>query len=342
MKPALLLLSYAVLSMNAGNATAQTADLQFLNGNRAVLDAHNCYPYDGQWSDRIDRALSTGFPVAIEQDMAWFVDPATNQGRAVVSHSAETKASDPEERNYFFERVRPIIEKQLKEGDPSKWPVIVLHYDFKDVQPALLHAVWDLLGQYEGWLTTAEKSNDRNQLTKFDRKPILVLTEDSDEQEKVFYDSVPAGSRLRLFGSAHTHIPRTQNKAEWNHLVATLSPDQLLPDSPTTYRRWWNNSWFEVEEGGQKQAGPWNASKAARLKALADHAHRLGYWIRFYTLDGFEPQVGEQNGWLSIYNFGSLQAVQQRWKAAMDAGVNLIATDQYEALAAFMKENGSR
>jgi hypothetical protein len=29
--------------------------------------------------------------------------------------------------------------------------------------------------------------------------------------------------------------------------------------------------------------------------------------------------------------------VEKRWRAALDAGVNLIATDQYEDLAEFMK-----
>jgi hypothetical protein len=44
---------------------AQAAPLDFLNHNRPVLDAHNCYPYEGRWADRIDRALTTGFPVGI-------------------------------------------------------------------------------------------------------------------------------------------------------------------------------------------------------------------------------------------------------------------------------------
>src|ERR1700761_5921638 len=88
---------------------AQKADLGFLNHNHPVLDAHNCYPYEGRWAERIDRALKTGFPVAIEQDLAWFVDPVSGKGRVVLDHSAKTTATDPEVRQYFFERVRPII-----------------------------------------------------------------------------------------------------------------------------------------------------------------------------------------------------------------------------------------
>ena len=323
-------------------AQAQSANLDFLNHNRPLRDSHNCYPYEGRWADRIDRAIKTGFPVAIEQDLAWYADPHTGVGRVVVSHKAQTDGTEPEERTYFFERVRPIMEKELASGDPARWPLIVLHFDFKDVQPALLHAVWDLLGQYQDWIGTAPKTSNPNDLAAIEPKPLLVLTEDSDAQEKVFYTDLPAGSRLRIFGSAHTHLPDGRSKAEENHLAATLPPEQLLSEKPTDYRRWWNNSWYEVEEGGQPKAGAWTAADRARLRSLVDHAHQIGYWIRFYTLDGFNPQTGHDNGWLSGYNFGSLAAVEERWKAAIESGVDLIATDQYEQLAEYMSKQKSR
>ncbi len=309
--------------------------LEYLNGNRPTVDAHNCYPYDGRWADRIDRALKTGFPVGIEQDMAWYVDPVTGKGRAVVTHSAQTNGSEPTLRDYFFERVRPMVEKALKQNRRAQWPIIVLHFDFKDNQPALLHAVWDLLGEYEEWITTAPKGADPHELGKFDPKPLLVLTEDSDAQEEIFFQQVPVGSRLRLFGSAHTNMPADKSEQELVHLEATLTPEQLLTERPTNYRRWWNNSWYEVEEGGQPHAGDWTAEDASRLRALVEHAHRLGFWIRFYTLDGFTAP--NKQGWFNGYNFGSLQAARIRWKAAVEAGVNLIASDQYEDLAKVVK-----
>jgi hypothetical protein len=124
------------------------------------------------------------------------------------------------------------------------------------------------------------------------------------------------------------------------HLAATLPPEQLLTTPATNYRRWWNNPWGEVEEGGQTRAGDWTPAAAARLRGLVDHAHRLGYWIRFYTLDGFSP--ADNRGWGASYNFGSRERAEARWKAALEAGVNLIATDQYEDLGAFMRENSSK
>jgi hypothetical protein len=302
---------------------AQTSPLDFLNRNRPVLDAHNCYPYEGKWADRVDRALRTGFPVGIEQDLAW------DKGRVVVSHEAKTTGAEPLLRDYFFERVRPIVEKALRDNDRARWPLIVLHFDFKENSTPLLRAVWDLLGQYEGWYTTAVKTADPRQLAPLDARPLLILTEVDDNQEKVFFRQIPVGGKLRLFGSAHTN---TVDK----HLLATAPPSQLLSTPPTNYRRWWNCAWNIVEEGGQHQAGDWTEADDRRLRALVDHAHRLGYWIRFYTLDGFGPG-GDTGGWGNGYNFGSRDAVLLRWKAALAAGVNLIATDQYEDLAALMK-----
>jgi hypothetical protein len=301
--------------------------LDFLNHSRPVVDAHNCYPYDGQWADRIDRALKAGFPVSIEQDIAWA------NGHPVVTHTSKTTGREPTLRDHFFERVRPIIEQALKKNDRASWPLIVLHFDFKTLDSQTLHGVWDLLGEYQAWITTAAQTNDPHQLAPFDPKPLLVITEDADEQEEVFFRSLPPGARLRVFGSAHTAPVQASSREERVHLLATVPPEQLLIERPTNYRRWWNNSWFEVEEGGQTKAGDWTAAKTQRLHALVNRAHELGYWVRFYTLDGFTE--AENRGWDKGYNFGSRQAAMTRWKAAYEAGVDFIATDQYEDLAGF-------
>jgi hypothetical protein len=299
---------------------------------RSILDAHNCYPYEGKYADRIERALALGYPVALEQDLAW------SDGRVVVAHSAQTTGNEPTLRQHFFEHVRPLVEKALRENRRDLWPIIVVHFDVKDNREPLLRSVWDLLGEYEGWITTAVKGADPRELAPFDVKPLLVLTEDSDAQEAVFFRDVRVGGKLRVFGSAHTTKAPTEDRQERTHWVATVAPEALLAEKPTTYRRWWNNAWNEVEEGGQTHAGDWTPADAARLKALVDHAHRLGFWIRFYTLDGFTPE--ENHGWDKQYNFGSRAAAEQRWKAALDAGVDLVASDQYEDLAACMRAYG--
>ncbi len=108
----------------------------------------------------------------------------------------------------------------------------------------------------------------------------------------------------------------------------------LIPSGVTNYRRWTNFPWAVIELGGQATAGDWTPGDRARLDALVGRAHGLGLWVRFYTLNGHAPNA---QGWSDGYNFGSLEAVQPRWRAAIEAGVNFIATDQYEDFAAIRR-----
>ena len=48
-----------------------------------------------------------------------------------------------------------------------------MHFDFKDNQAPLLHAVWDVLGEYQDWITTATKGKDPHELAAFEPKPLL-------------------------------------------------------------------------------------------------------------------------------------------------------------------------
>ena len=98
--------------------------LDVFRHDRPLLDAHNCYPYQGRWTDRIERALKTGFPVAIEQDVTWY------GGQPVVSHSDKPAGGEPTLRQHFFERVRPLMENAIAANDRARWPLIVVHFDF--------------------------------------------------------------------------------------------------------------------------------------------------------------------------------------------------------------------
>jgi hypothetical protein len=312
---------------------AQTA---ILPGKTPILDAHNCYPYEGRWEDRIDRALSTGFPVAIEQDLAWYTDPKTGARRSIIAHGEPFTGTEPGLREYFFPRVLPALEMARRRGNKREWPLIVLHFDFKDDEPEHIRAVWKLLGEYDTWITTAKKTANPAEIAPLDVKPLLVLTEESDVQEKVFFEEVPVGGKLRVFGSAKVDRSFLEGLTKEQKLAALVKvrPEQLVSKPPTNYRRWWNNSWYVVERGGASGGGAWTDEENARLKALVDYAHKLKYWIRFYTLDGFTR--AKDLGWDKDYNFGSAAAAQKRWRAAIEAGVDLIATDQYEDLREFM------
>lgn len=254
----------------------------------------------------------------------------------MVTHSSETTGSEPALRDYFFEQVRLLMEEALAENRRETWPLIIVHFDFKDNRQVLHEAVWDMLVEYQAWITTAVKTSDANRLSPFEAKPLLVLTEDNDAQEEVFFKRVPVGENLLIFGSAHSNPhPAAESAQQRARLAATVPPERMLTEQPTNYRRWWNNAWAVVEEGGQGAAAEWTAADAARLSALVEHAHRSGFWIRFYTLNGFDDKPA------GGYNFGSVSAARQRWRAAYQAGVDFIATDQYEDLGSFMRGLGA-
>ena len=71
---------------------AENSAADFLPGRRVLLAAHNCYPYDGRWTDRIDRALKTGMPLMMEPDLAWYTEPATGKSWSILTHAPAASA----------------------------------------------------------------------------------------------------------------------------------------------------------------------------------------------------------------------------------------------------------
>lgn len=318
------------LGLINGMGVAQTDATGVTPGTRVLLDAHNAYPDDGAHADRLARALSTGTPLAIEQDLVWYHDPRTGLPRSVVSHGPPISGREPSLDEYFFKAIRPVVEQALKENRRDIWPIVTLNLDFKTNEPEHHAAVWALLGRYESWLTTARRLNGQ-EIAELEPGPLLVLTGEADEQERSFHDRVPVGGRLRLFGAVHSDLAQEGTPAEARvrrgEELATVSPGPR-----TNYRRWWNHPWGVVELGGQNRAADWTASEDRRLRDLVAAAHGAGLWIRFYTLNGHDPS-DTSGGWTAGYNFGSRTAAEVRWEAAVRAGVDFVAVDQYEEFA---------
>lgn len=302
-------------------------------GSRSLLHAHNCYIEEGLWADRLDRALATGLGrVAIEQDIAWVPPSGERPGGSVVSHDTDLSGTEPTLEQHFFARVRPLMERALAEQKQDQWPLLILHLDFKSNEASHHRAVWSLLTQHRAWLTTAERVTDQSRVMPFQLGPLMVLTENGPGQEAAFSGRVAAGQRLLIFGTTPApELPRSEDAQVRAQIAATATPADLIPWSATNYRRWTNFSWQVVERGGQAQAGEWTPNDAARLNAIVRRGHDQGLWIRFYTLNGHDAAANR--GWTAGYNFGSADAVRLRWKAAIDAGVEFVATDQYEEFA---------
>src|SRR4029077_1119898 len=137
-----LLLVLSAAQLSRGGSDVSTS---WLPGERVLLDAHNCYPYNARWSDRLDRALGTGVPLAIEQDLFWYTDKESGKSWSVVSHGKPVSGTEPTLQSYFLERIRPLMEVALREGSHKNWPLITLNLDFKTNEPEHHAAIWELL-----------------------------------------------------------------------------------------------------------------------------------------------------------------------------------------------------
>lgn len=307
-----------------------------------MMGAHNCYPYHGEFGDRLDKALATGGRMSIEQDLCWVTLPGESEPRSLVAHNGPFTGEEPTLEAYFFERVRPMIEAALDraktdDNERESWPLLILELDVKDAVVPHVEAIDDLLSRYaaEGWLTTATKTDNDANVSTLDLAPVMVVT-GCGPMEEVFYHRVPVGQPFYAFGFVPSPGPETDglSGAERNEAYTTFPPEAMIPDPATNYRRWWNSHWRVIEAGGPRSANDWTKAEAQRLQAIVDHANAMGYWTRFYTINGCTDEQSKSRGMSSGYNTGVLERARIRWQAMREAGVDTIATDQYTEFAA--------
>ena len=323
-----LAISVALAGVTAAAMTRPQMPVDFRPGRRVLLDAHNAYPEAGRWSDRIDRALATGEPLAIEQDLYWRRDSTSGAYAIVVAHDSDATTGAPTLEAYFFAKIRPRMERALRENRRDAWPLLVLNLDFKTNERAMHDAVWELLGKYEAWLTTAPRTLTPRSPAELSVGPLLVLVGADPTQRVRFHDLVPVGKRLRAFGAIPVPVPPGATKEARASAQVSRRPDIVIGPRRGNYERWVNLPWSAVEVGGQTAAGDWTDRDSVRLNALVKRAHTQGLWIRYYTLDGFAPDA--DLGYTASYNFGNESAAVLRWRAAIRAGVDFVSTDQYE------------
>jgi hypothetical protein len=318
-------------------ASAIPANKTLTPGVRTLVWAHNAFPDHGKYADRLDRALSTGMPLMMEEDLGWA------DGKSLLIHGPKNATSDdPTLESYFFPKVRPLMEKALADGDRGNWPLITLYLDIKNDPPEHLEAIAKLLEKYDSWLTSAVKTPEISKQSPLELKPMMVLLEDKhdDIKQQYFYDRIPVGGKLHAFGSVakyDNNIDKKLSKTAATEGLFETPLSTIVPHKADNYRRWWGIDWAYVEKGGETKAGEWNQDKADRLKKFVDYGHSLGYFTGLFSISGWTE--AENQGWDKDYNFGSRDAAKSRWQGAIRAHADFISTDHYEELAAAIHSN---
>jgi hypothetical protein len=270
------------------------------------VGAHNCYAEDRADNPRLAEALALGID-NIEIDLGW--DAAA--GRLIVGHDASPRpgvAYPTPEASLF-----PALEAQRAARRPDGAPT-VLTIDWKTDRPEAVRRFKDLLDAHPDWFSSAPKAAE-SPLTP---RGLTVCFSGSDAAKDAYDALVPPGGtyrafRDRVFGAGAKHEPDVS---------------AYVPGPSTAYHRFLAFHWGAIEPGGPAVAGEWTLAEARRLASLVELAHRQGFRVRFYCLNG---HTGAK---LGGYRFADDEAARVRWVAAASAGVDWVASDEYREIVA--------
>ena len=238
----------------------------------------------------------------------------------LVSHESTCVGGEPTLEAYFFERVRPIVEAALPKGPSADWPLITLNLDFKTNEPEHHAAVWALLGKYEALAddgAAGRRCSDGGAATgraaagahRLARRPA------GDVPRRV-----PVGARLRVFGAiagiarARVDAGGAATRDAGHQLPPLVEPSVARGRGGRPARR------GRVDAGGRRAPGGVLSPTRTRMAC--------GFGSTRSTASPASARAGPAS-----YNFGSLDAAARRWRAAIDAKVDFIATDQYAEFA---------
>lgn len=276
------------------------------------IGAHNCYAEDRADNPRLAEALALGID-NIEIDLGW--DEASR--RLIVGHDATPRPGV----------AYPSLEGSLVPALEAHWRArgsggapTVLTIDWKTDRPEAVRRFKDLLDAHLDWFSSAPKAPDSPLTTRR-----LTVCFSGSEAAKAAYDELipPGGTyrafRDRVFGAGAKHEPDVAS---------------YVPEDATPYHRFLAFHWGAIERGGPAVAGAWTRDEADRLASLADLAHRRGYRVRVYCLNG---HTGAR---LGGYRFPSDESARVRWAAAAASGVDWIAGDEYPEIVAALRATG--
>jgi glycerophosphoryl diester phosphodiesterase len=223
------------------------------------------------------------------------IDVAWSEGRrrAVISHDQDLTGQEPTLEEYFWKPLLPELQR-LPRGQPG-WLLLV---DFKESRPELVREIFRDLDRRKRLLT---RFSDR-----VEYGPLTVLLTGDNAAIAAFERMSPRGRPYLAMGN------REPPGREYRDDVAGYFPQPATP-----FYRVFNFEWAHIEpDRAARRTGPLTPAARDRLRALAETARRQGYWLRTWTLNAS--------------TFGGQEALLERWRAAREAGVEMIATDEYE------------
>jgi hypothetical protein len=266
------------------------------------ISAHNCYAENRTDNPKLAEALALGSD-NIEIDLGW--DDAANE--LIVGHDAKPRPGVAYPR--LETSLIPALTSHLKMPRPDGAPT-VLTIDWKTGRPEAVLQFKKLLDAHADWFSSAPKAADSPLTTRR-----LTVCFSGSEAAKDAYDSlIPVGGTYRAFRDRVVSGRYDDNVSAY------------IPGKSTAYLRFLAFHWGTIERGGPASAGDWTPAEMDRLRAMIALAHRRGFRVRLYSLNGHSGALG------GSYRFADDATAKVRWLAAADAGVDWIAGDEYKEM----------
>jgi glycerophosphoryl diester phosphodiesterase len=80
---------------------------------------------------------------------------------------------------------------------------------------------------------------------------------------------------------------------------------------------------------------------SVEIRTLVKRAHDANLFVRMWTVNGHTPGSEAESRWSAGYTVGGFDAALTRWRAAIHAGVDFVATHQYEAFVSVLGSSAS-
>ena len=221
-----------LLMMTAAVTSARPPAAGFAPGARVLVDAHNAYPSDGKFTDRIDRALEQR-PAAGDRAGSRLVhrSGARGVGRIASSRTAATRCGDRadlrgvllrEGRADHEEGARRRIAAPTGRSSRSTWTS-------RPTSRSITPRSGRCSASTSAWLTTAERTATAGTAAPLRLGPMLVLTGSNDVQQVSFHDASPSASGCGCSVRSHEPAVPGADRAEQAKNYAAMPPETLMP-----------------------------------------------------------------------------------------------------------------
>ena len=194
--------------------------------------------------------------LAIEQDLDWYTDTKTGKIWSVVAHGDPISGHEPTMEHYFFDRVRPIVERALKEGQSRR---LAAHHSQSRLQNQRARAPVALSGRSLRSIRTGSPPRRRPPtLPRFSRSPFAPFSYLPASRMRSRPSSTMRSPSVAACSSSALRTPTRETPWRFPRCL-NLRPHRIIAAGGTIPGASW-------KKADKQHAGEWTTADDERLR----------------------------------------------------------------------------